>query len=133
MQLQTTESAIVKPSISHAIKSISWSITLQEYYWDNSLSLIRALCWHNIVLPWLETRSTAALDAGTLSSVVASTRTYKYEYKYEYLGCKNKYCETVLEYKYKYQVLHHHCLRPLQVGLGLRLQVLVRSRSVSNF
>jgi len=46
--------------------------------------------------PCLKTRSTAALDAGTLSSVVASTRTYKYEY----LGCKYKY-------KYKYQVLHH--------------------------
>jgi len=47
--------------------------------------------------PWLKTRSIAALDAGTLSSVVASTRTYKYEYKYEYLGCKYKYkyCETV--------------------------------------
>jgi len=54
--------------------------------------------------PWLKICSTAALDAGTLSSVETGTRTYKYEYKYEYLGCK---------YKYKYQVLHHCPYLPL--------------------
>jgi len=51
---------------------------------------------------------TVMMDATTNGSKYLPV---KYEYKYKYLGHKYKYCETVLgvllEYKYKYQVLHH--------------------------